>query len=397
MELPSTLKIKLSENALKKIANTPDELVLPVDSKGMTFSGLSSAIQLVMTWARNSNSRSVIVKKSVSDSMDETLESVIERPHYFVAAMLARSIHLASAAERVDVRQKVNLLAKAAVENQHISRFGQTRGPLCWSIFVDHSSKGFDPRFYIARNEGKYEPRSKDQIQTIISSMVLQSSSISGGAVSPSADEAEYLGRVFFELFINTHEHGSRNRKRSDWLQPGVRVIYSNGINLTKESIVKLVKSEPALTNYLQSNEDKLRFIEISIIDSGLGYFERWIADHPAENIDSSSLEQEYEVFKKCLTFRQSSSGEFHKGNGLPVVMERLSELNGFMRIRSGRLSLYRDFKSAPFSSANPEDVDFFDWETMEKGSEKITEKMKLAGVAITLLIPLLNKSSVEV
>jgi hypothetical protein len=397
MELPSTLKIKLCENSLKKFESTPDELILPIDSKGITFSGLSEAIQVVMTWARSSNSRSVIVKKSVSDSIDDTLERVIERPHHFVAAMFAKSIHVISAAEKLDARQKVNSLAKAAVENQHISRYGQTRGPLCWSIFVDHSSKGFDPRFYMARNEGKHQPRSKDQIQTIISNMVVQSSSISGGAVSPSPSETEYLGRVFFELFINTHEHGSRDRNRSDWLLPGVRVIYSNGINLTKKSIVELVKSEPALTNYLQSNEDKLRFIEISIIDSGLGYFERWIADHPAENIDSSSLEEEYRVFKKCLTFRQSSSGEPHKGNGLPVVMERLSELNGFMRVRSGRLSLYRDFKYAPFSSANPEDVDFFDWETMKKGNEKITEKIKLAGVAITLLIPLLKKSSVEV
>ncbi len=397
MELPSTLKIQLSENALKKITADSDELVLPVDSKGMPFSGLSSAVQLVMTWARSSNSRTLLVKKGIHDSTDDALEKIIERPHYFVAAMLAKSVQLVSGNERIDVRQQLNLMAKRAVENQHVSRCGLVRGPLCWSIFVDHSSKGFDPRFYMAKSEGTSEPRSKEQIQSIISSMVTKSSSLSGGAITLSSNETEYLGRIFFELFINTHEHGSRNKKRSQWLHPGVRVIYSNGINLTKESIIDLVKAEPALTNYLPASSDKLRFVEISIIDSGLGYFDRWIADHPEEEIDSSSLTEEYRVFKKCLSFRQSSSGADHKGNGLPVVMERLSELKGFMRIRSGHLSLYRDFKAAPFTSIFPEDVDFFDWKTLKKGGEKLTQNAKAFGVAITLLIPLQDKQPTEV
>ena len=76
----------------------------------------------------------------------------------------------------------------------------------------------------------------------------------------------------------------------------------------------------------------------------------------------------------------------------MPVVMDRLTALKGFVRIRSGRLALYRDFVSSPYN--NDDECDFYDWDCHELASNKLTKKSEVEGVAITLLVPLRSKSS---
>jgi hypothetical protein len=148
------------------------------------------------------------------------------------------------------------------------------------------------------------------------------------------------------------------------------------------------------LTDYVESiRESELpnkasRFIEISIVDSGLGFMRRWLTDHGQNNdIADLPLTDEYDVFKQCFTFRRSSSEKTAKGHGLPVVMDRLTKLKGFMRVRSGRLSLYRNFCSNPYSASDS--CDFSDWTTAKPASDKLTANTSLEGVAVTLLIPL--------
>lgn len=153
-----------------------------------------------------------------------------------------------------------------------------------------------------------------------------------------------------------------------------------------------MLQNANALASYHSSLnlrvDDRHRFVEISIIDSGLGYCGRWVSDHPElGEIQGLDLAAEYEVFKRCFTFRQTSSGSSTKGHGLPVVMDRLTRLKGFMRVRSGRLSLYRDFVAHPF--AEHDTCDFFDWTSNEVATSGLTEMSAAIGVAITLLIPL--------
>jgi hypothetical protein len=198
----------------------------------------------------------------------------------------------------------------------------------------------------------------------------------------------DHLGLIFYELFLNTHEHGTRERSRSEWLKPAIRLIYTNGINLTNEGVQGTLQGEPVLSKYLATQDnDKKRFIEISIIDSGLGYAERWRADCPDSDIKDLTLNNEYEIFKKCFSFRQTSTLKDNKGHGLPIVMDRLTRLKGFIRIRSGRLALYRDFISNPYESQDK--CEFSDWNTRKTAKDDLTEMSMVSGVSITLLIPL--------
>lgn len=392
VNFPRSINIDGCEKFLSKLADNDrtDCLDLPIGTSGYasSFGGLASAIQGVNTWARKSDGRVLLLKPG---NAKNRIEEVIQRPHKFVAAMMAKSIVMGQGDE---LRSQVNAAAKLAIEGQLRRSFGQQRGGLCWFAFVDHSSKGFDRNFYIERSGANPEPRQPEQFKAVISAMVDKAMSVPGGARSIEPESLEYLGRIFYELFLNTHEHGSRSTTRSEWLKPGVRIIYAQGINLNEAGVRNAANQQPVLAEYLvnvSSNnpaEHQRRFVEIGIVDSGLGYCGRWLADHPAaEANEAPTTEEEYEIFKKCFRFRQTSTSKDSKGNGLPVVMDRLTKLKGFMRVRSGRLALYRDFLSSPYG-LNDACV-FSDWASAQSAEQVLTPMAQASGVAISLLIPL--------
>jgi len=394
-ELPATITISSVENFNKKVSSQEqvDELLLPGGASKHAFGGIAAAFQAVCTWSRHSNNGKLLIKKSVDN---REIEKIIQQPHKFSAAMLTKSIHLVDK-EKKDIRYEVNLSAKNAVENQAKNAFGQHHGRLCWFAFVDHSTKGLDRNFYIESEGGKPEIRQPEQIQAVMASMVNKSILVAGGSKNLSKKTLAQLGRIFYELFKNTHEHGTKAESKSEWLRPGVRLIYSYGINLSDSGTDGSLGEEPILSKYvdsvrnLRTEKNKNLFIEISIGDSGLGFCRRWLSDH-GENQDVSklSMKEEYQIFRKCFTFRQTSTKKATKGHGLPVVMDRISELKGFMRVRSGRLSLYRDFLASPYS--HKDQCHFSDWKTHSLASQQLTEEVEVEGVTVTLLIPLESK-----
>ncbi|MCB6185088.1 hypothetical protein LIN78_16190 [Leeia sp. TBRC 13508] len=394
INFPKTITIEACEKTIADIINgkSASVLRLPVGTTGYasSFGGLASAIQVINTWARLSDTRALALNKSVSN---DEIEDLIKKPHKFVAAMFAKSISLTNKPEN-DLKLFVNTAARKAIEDQAQSPFGQKRGGLCWFAFVDHSSKGFDPNFYIAKSESIPVPRQPDQFNALIQKMVGQALVAPGAGKKIAANDMDALGRIFYELFLNTHEHGSRDSSRGTWLKPGVRIVYVQGVNLRKSSAGGNVEYQPNLSNYHETvarkypDERQIRFMEIGIVDSGLGYCDRWLADQNiSEGFTEISIEDEYSIFKKCFNFRQSSTLKDSKGNGLPVVMDRLTRLGGFMRIRSGRLGLFRNFISSPYESdKSPE---FFDWESNDVADINVTSMPRACGVAISMLIPL--------
>ncbi len=388
---PKTITIEACEKFISDIYSGEKgrTLLLPIESKSYAFGGLATAIQAVNTWVRPNEKRMIQLRSSNSENEKREL---INRPHKFVAAMSAKRIFSENEPNN-DLRKNINLIAKKAIEDQAKSKFGQQRGGLCWFGFVDHSSKGFDPNFYNQNNDCKHTLRQPDQFQSIIKSMVDSAVFATSPSQSFGVENLNNFSQIFFELFSNTHEHGTRSENRSDWLTPGVRIIYVQSINLTGQGTQGIIKNQPMLSEYIEAvpkneNINKKRFVEVSLIDSGLGYCNRWLSDNQSENrIQNISILKEYEIFKECFKFRQSSTPRDNKGHGLPVVMDKLTKLRGFMRVRSGRLSLYRDFIKHPYSQND--DCIFFDWNSRKSAEEAQTIMGSVTGVGITLLIPL--------
>ena len=291
--LPRSLTIDKCEAVLKQLNQSPnDELELPVETAKFAFAGMAAAIQAAITWGKRSPSKVLHLRKSKKETVEQ-IDEIICRPHKFTAAMFAKTVLCEEGHEAVDIRLDINQSASNAIDFQEISHFGNQHGRLCWFAFVAHSSKGFDPHFYIAKPDAKPEPRNPAQIQAVIRAMVEKSAQVAGGAYLPSEESLDQLGRIFYELFINTHEHGSRGTNRGEWIKPAVRLIYTHGINLTGDGVEGSLQGEPVLTRYVHRSEGQNRYMEISIIDSGLGFCGRWLADHSGENPRDISIQQE--------------------------------------------------------------------------------------------------------
>lgn len=394
MKFPRTITIDNCEKFLKKLGGSDDALCFPVETKASAFGGLASAIQAVNTWARLSNTAQIKLQHSRTK---DVIEEVINRPHKFSASMMARSIVIDNLPAK-EIRKDVNDRAKHAIEAQAKNQYGQQHGGCCWFAFVDHSSKAFDRNFYIEERGCEPSIRQLGQFNAIIKEMIEKAMRASGGAIIPIDNDLDHLGRIFYELFLNTHEHGTRKIIRSEWLKPGMRVIYAQSINLSEAGESGMTEKQPVLSEYVETIKNKLekqghsRFLELGIVDSGLGYRSRWEADHPIGACEKNiPIQEEYDIFRKCFNFRSTSTNRDNKGNGLPVVMNRLTKLNGFMRVRSGRLSLFRNFASKPFEGSDS--CDFYDWNNNKEAGIDITEMTKVEGVAISILIPLEPKA----
>ncbi len=388
MDFPRTITIQASENFLEKLLDTESPILeLPVETRSFAFGGLASAIQAINTWMRHSSTRMLVLRESASDS-EGPINEILCRPHKFAAAMCAKAI-FTSADQSIDLRQGIYKRAKEAIESQELSSHGQQRGGLCWFSFVDHSSKAFAPQFYIAHDGQQATPRNAEQIESVIGRMIKETTQVTGGAVLLTAEETASLGRIFYELFLNTHEHGTRGNTRAQWLRPGVRTLYVNAINIDKAAREKMTDAQPALEQYLANelSTERTRYVEIGIVDSGLGYCDRWRADRGGEIASELSIVDEYNIFKQCFKFRQTSTSFSSKGNGLPAVMDNLTKLNGFIRIRSGRLALYRDFIQQPFEGDG--DCHFNNWTSQASVEDSPIALSKVSGVAITIMVPL--------
>ncbi|MFT7007255.1 MAG: hypothetical protein ACJAXJ_001769 [Colwellia sp.] len=391
---PKELQIQNIEGVLTAIYRKPGDLLIPIEAKTSYFGGLAAAIQCVNTWARESSQYKLICQSDDKPFKDQQLE-IIQQPYKFSVALMAQYIEFRLGEEKLDIRNALYSEAKIYVEEQSKNQYGFHRGNVCSFSFVDHSTKGFDRNFYTLKDDAKPIPRKDSQIGNVIRSMIEKTFVTVGGASPLPEDGYKALERIFVELFKNTHEHGSKDINKEAWLRPAVRTLYTKTLNMNNVGAQNMTAGANVLATYINSlsnnNHERKRYMELGIIDSGLGFYKRWQADHPEQDIpDLPSIEQEYEIFKKCFTFRRTSSHEGYKGMGLPEVMEKLTALKGFMKVRSGRLSLYRDFNIQPYVLGG--DSELYDWNTLLPGAVESTIMAETAGVSITLLIPLGDK-----
>lgn len=394
IKFPKELEINKIEDTLLEIHSTNGDLIIPIGARSSYFGGLASAIQCINTWVRKNPQNNLEFKESVK-SFEEQIDSITCQPYKFSGALMAKSISLSSKSNSRDIKQSIYTKAKFQIENQAKEKFGVHKGNLCFFSFVDHSTKGFDRNFYSTKNTSNPFPRKDSQIKTVIRSMVEKSYFAAGRASPLTNGEHEIIGRIFTELFKNTHEHGSRCRHRNDWIKPAVRTIFTKSLNLDELGSKNMTSGYAVMESYVNSLNNtasqRRRFLELGIVDSGLGFYKRWLSDHQEEACsEEKEITHEYNVFKKCFSFRSTSSSEHHKGMGLPVVMERLTELKGLMKVRSGRLSLYRDFSNTPYTLGD--DCEFYDWFTESPASVNQTVMANVEGVSITLLLPLGDK-----
>lgn len=190
------------------------------------------------------------------------------------------------------------------------------------------------------------------------------------------------LATLLHELFENTQDHAIKDLKEIPYRRH-VEGLLVSWLHLTEDLVRDDFFQNSRLRDYwatlasIQKNREAVSGICFSFIDSGPGMAARLLGkDHFL-----MSKEEEREALLSCLRIRSTTKVEQGTGGGLTEVLTELKELHGLVRIRSGRLAIYKAFAPGLESLEPHEGFDNWFEEKKELGA--------VAGTVVSIFIPL--------
>lgn len=196
------------------------------------------------------------------------------------------------------------------------------------------------------------------------------------------------IGELLAELVDNTDQHGRSDYAKGKSSRSVRAVVLNSHLIPTGFDASSICGIDNPIASYIGSLREKnesLNILEISVFDSGPGVYKS-LKPHNAPETLAIEADIVTSCFKNGVTSKPNGIGV---GRGLDRARKILHERQGYLSIRTGRLSMYRNYKLTPISE-KPEsepDIQLFDELTNQKN---IFSQMKdVEGVSYTILVPL--------
>lgn len=379
MRVPSILTNDELEDLYKSV--DAEEFNLPQKFKTLRIGLLSRTCQFFIT-ALKSNNKKKVKFYNFDLSKEGAIEELLSSPQNLTSILMSDCVFEKDKDEKgkkeeSELKSRININLQERL-NKKIFKNGNT-----FQMFaVDHSIKkyAFPSCFYSP--EESINLRKSEYYSNLIRRII---------KVTPSKDvfdevQVDGLGQSIYELIENTEQHAKIE------LHAGKTKKSVRGLVIEYKLINKGMKSneisgdETPVTNYLnrmREDNETLHILEISIFDSGEGIFKTLNRNSEVLVDLNDEVEVIRKSFSKGATSKSSSQGV---GRGLFNVRSVLSERKGFISIRSGRVSLYRDFCTNPLSEENKESLFLYD--ELSKSKDDFSEFLPVEGLAYSILVP---------
>jgi hypothetical protein len=200
--------------------------------------------------------------------------------------------------------------------------------------------------------------------------------------------QRDYFNSIIYELMKNTFEWARTNINDAP-LNPNIRGLLVKFVAKKRATFLEQYSNHEGLRKYFESGELKenatgqIYLMELSVFDSGIGFINRFKGANPDTTLPS------IEILKRCMTKHSTtdkSMDRFDKGLGLDRILGILDGL-GFIRIRTGNLSVYRNLISNKYSDVTEGKMTLFDW-TLH-GTQEQSKFPEFTGSMLTILYPL--------
>lgn len=364
---------------------TDGRLLLASNLKYAHCGGAVSLLQVINTWSRSvAETDSVLLTHAQAPYAEQTIANLVETLPGLVSVLMSAQVvardgqtsMLAAAYE--DARQRI--------ETMDTGRFRDTaRGMATTLLCADQTSKRALQPFYHTTTNGGAHVRGESDFVDLARDLM---AAALGEARKHDLDfkDVEAVGVMLRELFANTHYH-ARTDSTGRSYRRSVRGVHFAQHALEDDE--KVSGGFPPLAEYLASviarprRAARAKLLEISVFDSGPGYAARMAGRPIDENVP---LEQEYELVRSCLLRNVSTRTQDGAGIGLPRILSRLKGRGGFVRLRTGRLSLFRSFAGEHDTALIDADYDLEDARAAAVG---FTRHAPAAGAVVTLLFPI--------
>lgn len=377
---PQTLD-KVESELARLSASSEQEIQIPVHPQKWWLGGELALVQLAATWARLQPEGTLVTHIAADENPERQLAALSKRLFGFTTLLLADDIVDRSRSEDRNLKSIAYAQCEIVARRMHgpVAKFAM--GAKVFLVCVDHSTLWAIPWLYNKEAVVADRVAFTSLVKQLVDKLKLH------GTNQPVTPELlPRLSAILHELFKNTDEWGKTNIDR----RPFSRSV--RGLTVErhrwKKNELPLPKNYPAFEQFFNKcpeSHEQYRFLEFSVFDTGVGLAKQWLKQ---ERLGSVTLENELKACEECLRKNRTSSHSRNKGLGLAEVMSTLNELGAFLRIRTGRLSLYRDFRTQPMTTS--EDSSLFD---LKSSSLMPTEHAEVSGVAYQILIPLTENS----
>lgn len=363
------------------------DLRVPHTLKGDDLGGMAASLQVIATWARRNPKGQLQTYVDKAD-VQGGLESLLESDHGLFAILVAPAV--------VDVtgRDIVLQARHMAIRRlDHISDFpGARHGSQALIAAADHTSRSTPVALYTSPASpvgGKL--RSESGMMKLVEKFG-ELTQVGASSKRDFLNNVEPVAQIIHELFDNTHRYARHEADGLTAVQPSVRLIRAEAIGQTLDQLCQRAEDQPHLRTYLshKSHQSVLhknsidggmrRFLELSVLDTGPGIAARRLLELGTSS--DGSEQTELSALTDCLRKHVTTSTNAARGLGLDHVQSTLTTLRGYLRIRTGRVELTRDFISSPYA---PSEDQYMSW-NMTNAEERF--RKPITGSLVTMLIP---------
>lgn len=341
MRVPGTLTIVAVERLLTGLVGqtTDVEAKLPTRIRHSLAGGEAALVQLLATWAQQQ--RRTIVSTHAVAAEDRQLNDLVDQIFGLGAVLVADETRTR---EGVNIQAPSFALAQARLEILHgMKPRLASRGPQFELMCADHLGFSAPKLLYYTDPNGVSSLRDINGFNELANQVIAATVPDNMRVMLPE-DSKNTFAEALYELFRNTEEHGRRDQlgnqlKRSlrgiharrHAIEPAAMVTITEGFNPLAEWAARLPRPRPDARD--------AQMIELSVFDSGPGFAARW-ARCRLEDIEPDA---EVEAIRQCFSKHQSSKSRSGAGLGLCNLIDLLRAKGGFLRLRTGRQSLYAD------------------------------------------------------
>jgi hypothetical protein len=353
------------------------DLSIPTTTTDAHLGAIGSLIQFISTWAKRCPSGHLLMHDKDEKKLKLHITNLSSTHHGLVALLASRAV--LSSDKRLDLSLEAEIAALLVLSVMRDNSLGYVTGPELLLICADATTLCRMPQLYHDLPELQGKVRSQEEFVELAGASFDRLSKLYKRSEGLREDLKQELGTVLYELFKNTDLWATTEIDNSPVERSvrGIRLELTTCRNLRLESLADQHQQYVDRMTALLGERDLL---EIAVFDSGPGLASRALERTPDER---TSLHDEYLAVIKCLRLHASTTSKSHRGVGLLEVMRSLTRANGFLRIRTGRLALYRDFCSSPLNSAD--DLYLYDWST---GSTSLSDCGRAEGLLLSMLIP---------
>lgn len=336
-----------------------------------------SLLQLLVTWSQRQATPSLRIRGALQRDADTTLSRVCDSVVGLSAVTLSKNI---SSWDGHDIRSQAHAKASHQIDEMVEEHVKFQRGPSFAVLCFDGTSKPFPRNLYYANGE----VLSRRDLKALFTKR-LKLAEGNNARRDRIEEVATRLGTILFETFRNTHQW-ARTTVDGVPIRRSVRGLLIRRYRQTPSSpgpgLEARHEQDAPMAKFIASHIDQAEsggVLELSVFDGGPGLVRR---SRTVNDLHSLSLDAERAACLACFDKHNTSADMPHRGIGLYASLRELDRLGGFLRLRTGRMSLYRDFHSEHFQEGVPTSLS--DWPNQDG-----QPNADVAGTVLTFILPI--------